>query len=131
MPLITVTTTARWQEPGSVVFRLCKALPRLLIERRKELHLDPDTPLEGVQVRLEQFGPHDINVPEIGVMTVFTEAAPRSRLVREEIRQDIEEIIIDFLKPELLADIPDLDVDVFWGPGAGFMIRRGSVALRW
>lgn len=133
MPLITITTSLAYfpssrpaddTELQSLTAKLGEALPALIVDHAVRLHLDTDTPQVGVQVDYQAFHPRAVNVPDIGICLTFTETAP-AETTQAKVREAFEDILMQYLHSQP-GPTPDIAVDIFWGPGRGFLQIAGE-----
>ena len=135
MPLIDVTRRPSYVFPESVGYLggtemarqattdfiqtvFAPALPKLFAQNCADFGMDHDTPEDGVQVQLHEYGEHDVNVADIWIKIQFSEPYPGetlARAIRDAVNYDIGELFhIHGL------DIPyNYILDVFWGPSHG------------
>jgi hypothetical protein len=131
MPLVTITTARAYTledgTPYTIARKLGLVLPQMFYTHQVALHLDPDTPMEGTQVRFDQFGPHDVNTPDLGVLIFFTETLEDYR--QREVCEAVKSLIMGWLDDQG-GGPPDVAVDIFWTPGHSFM-RMGNTVHQW
>lgn len=135
MPLIDVTHRPDYAFPQSGVYHanmelgqhatrdfiqkvFAPSLPKLFVKNCTDYGMDPDTPEDGVQVQLHEYGEHDVNVADIWIKIQFSEPYPGVTLAQatlDAVNYDIGQLFrIHGL------DTPDNYIlDVFWGPSHG------------
>lgn len=154
MPLITITCHRDWYPADNPVadtpyqrstMQFAEELPGLFSDNAKELGMD-DCPHSGVQVNFELFHRQALNAPlGIWVKVEMTEVPERNINVRDvngvgfiiPVRDEVAETeitgkLMELMVP-LLAEIsgePQYAVDVFWGPGHGWL-KFGDTKLDW
>jgi hypothetical protein len=140
MPLVFITTGRRyhppqwlwpWRKGQRTTIALGKALPGLFVSRAEELHLEPDTPPEGVQVTHHKFHRRGVNAPQKGmwIFVLFSEPEldeNRRKLVRDRVQR----LVNGWFTSEGLEMPPEIAFDFKWGPTHGFLAVGGE-AIRW
>jgi hypothetical protein len=141
MPLVWISCRDPWYPtpaparpapgtPAATVLALGDALPALFTHDTDALRLDAGTPPEAVQVDYRRSHPRAVNHPDVWLLVVLTEsglALAERTGVRDRLRDRIVEWVADHA-----ASRPVLTVDVFWGPGHGFMLdAAGRTTLDW
>lgn len=140
MPLIDVTTRPDWalelsdafdikydpEETRELIrYGLCPQLPRILVSKREKLGMDLDTPENGVQIQFHDFGPDDINVPQLWIKVQFSEDAPE-RCARTSVRDELFKIVTDLFHLQGMKMPDEFMLDVFWGPTHGCGMVNGT-----
>lgn len=142
MPLITITCSSYWYPTDDYRLEGTKwqqitdafgcALPDIIAKDGDKLGLDPDTPPGAVQVNYELFHPRAVNVPDIWIKVELTEVVEDEatrKLIRDELKRRIESW---FTSREELILPSDLALDIFWGPGHGYVIGfSNGAAFDW
>ena len=135
MPLIDVTRRPSYAFPESVGYIgaaewarqatadfiqqvFAPALPKLFAENSADFGMDPDTPEDGVQVQLHEYGEHDVNVADIWIKVQFSEVYP-SCYRAQEIRDSVNRAIVELFHSHDLMAPDNYILDVFWGPSHG------------
>jgi len=131
MPLVTITAKSPYYpandpiddtEKQALTARLGEALPSLIIDNLSRLHLEADTPLDGVQVNYQKFHARAIHAPDIWVGILFT-GVPPEEIAQIAVRRALDDIVTTYLEQQ--ESTAELAVDVFWGPGRGFFVIDG------
>ncbi len=147
MPLITITCSRGWypaeyRHEGTMqqefTSEFGQDLPELIAkEGELLLGLDPGTTSDGVQVNYELFHPRAVNAPDgIWMKIEFTEGPPADEAAGEEIRNELRRRIEGWFTSHLnefqLPWPPDFALDLFWGPGHGYVnFANGFVKIDW
>lgn len=138
MPLITITTTAEYQPANqpqydtpkmAITASLGEHFPKMVVDNCERLGLHPDdTPLEGVQVDYKLYHPRVVNGADIWVVVQFAER-PADNDWPLEIADDLRGLILDWFDDNG-HEIPNIALDVFWGPDHGFF-KFGDKSQSW
>jgi len=135
MPLVAIMTQEDFQPAAdpkrdtvgsAFVADLGDRLPEIIVGLSDELHLDPGTPAEAVQVTYATFGPRDKNTPVIWIKIEFTEESLTTEQ-QLEARNALREALTRFFDRNPYVSYA---VDMFWVPGHGFL-RMGSTKIEW
>jgi hypothetical protein len=130
VPLITITTTAE-RYPLAVpsddtplqalTAEFGSIIPEIIIGNAEELHLEADTPLEGVQVDYRLYHPRVVNGADFWIVAEFTESG-LSKEEEIEVRQHFKVMCRTFFGAHYETGFPRLATDIFWRQGRGFLI---------
>lgn len=135
MPLIDVTRRPSYAFPESVGYIgaaewarqatadfiqqvFAPALPKLFAENSADFGMDPDTPEDGVQVQLHEYGEHDVNVADIWIKVQFSESYPAWGEA-PRIRDAVNDALVELFHTHGLNAPDNYILDVFWGPSHG------------
>jgi hypothetical protein len=130
MPLIDITTH-RDRHPADHesadtelqhdTYNFGHDLARMIVENCEKLGLDPDdTPFEGVQVNFRLYHPRVINGVDMWIKVQFAEHG-YDQAKRERIRTKLKSMILGWFVGNRV-EIPDMALDIFWGPDNGFIL---------
>ena len=142
MPLIDVTHRPDYAFPQSGVYRanmelghqatrdfirkvFAPSLPKLFVKNCTDYGMDPDTPEDGVQVQLHEYGEHDVNVADIWIKVQLSESYPAWGEA-PRIRDAVNDALVELFHAHGL-NVPDNYIlDVFWGPSHGCGSMNGK-----
>jgi hypothetical protein len=139
MPLVTIVSAPSWGRPSGyttaldeqrLLKRMAHELPHAFTLNERKLGLDMGTPPEAVQIRFEQFGQEDVNCPDIWMLVQLTEPPPGEDL-QLQARETLEEILEGFVAELKHRAEPTRALDVFWGPGRGYIRGPNSQTIHW
>ena len=134
MPLIQITTKRRFQpkdkewedtDEQSMVAKLARALPGLLIAHKEHLHLDPDTPAVGVQVSIGEFNFRSINTPDVWVLIQFSETELTGPEMKESAAH-VKEMLTNWFEVNEYVLPQNFACDCQWTPSHGFLSIDGE-----
>ena len=135
MPLIDVTRRPSYVFPESVGYLggtemarqattdffqtvFAPAIPKLFAQNCADFGMDHDTPEDGVQVQLHDYGEYDVNVADIWILIRFSESYPGEARA-QEIRDSVFLAIAELFHDHGLNAPDNYILDVFWGPSHG------------
>ncbi len=133
MPLVDITVNPdyRFRQPWELfdegktrvwLSYFAGDLPNLLVRHADELGLDSDTPPEGIQVMMHDYGARDVNIADVWIKVQFSEECPEME-ERLRIRDQLYGILAQWFHRRNLA-LGNFVMDIFWGPTNG----RGTVS---
>ena len=94
------------------------SLPKIFAQNCTDFGMDHDTPEDGVQVQLHEYGVCDVNVADIWIKVQFSEVYP-SCYRAQEIRDSVNRAIVELFHSHDLMVPDNYILDVFWGPSHG------------
>ncbi len=107
-----------------------RAVPYLLVENAEQLRvIDRDLAPEAVQVRNHDFGPYDINTPDVWVLTHLADGGQLSEQERIHTRDRLYEILRGWFT-HTGWPIDSFVLDIFWCQTNGRGVVNG-VNLTW
>lgn len=135
MPLIDVTRRPSYVFPEAVGYLggtemarqattdffqtvFAPAIPKLFAQNSADFGMDHDTPEDGVQVQLHEYGMFDVNVADIWIKVQFSEPYP-ARGEASRIRDAVNDAIVELFHTHGLNAPDNYILDVFWGPSHG------------
>ena len=137
MPLVRISSRDSYYPLGrqeqqnakrkEMTVRLGSAFPDLIASNGKALHLEPKTPAKAVQVTHHKFTGMDKNIPEVGIVIIFTESW-LSKKQRKRTRAKLKKFIHSWFE-ENNYPVPDIALDCFWLKSHGFYLIGGKSAV--
>jgi hypothetical protein len=135
MPLIDVTRRPSYVFPEAVGYLggtemarqvttdffqtvFAPAIPKLFAQNSADFGMDHDTPEDGVQVQLHEYGMFDVNVADIWIKVQFSDPYP-GRGEASRIRDAVNDAIVELFHTHGLNAPDNYILDVFWGPSHG------------
>jgi len=140
MPVIQITSKPTYypfaaedknRKPQKMVIQLARDLPGLFVSKTSQLHMEPGTPKEGVQVTHCKFHAQDVNVPDVWIYIQFSEA-DLTKKQRIKVVRHIKKMILAWFAVNDCTIPENLACDVAWGPTHGFLrFNDGNLSLNW